>query len=133
MEAIAVQKYIRMSPQKLRVVADMVRKTSPQKALEILPLVRKRAAVPLEKTIRAAMANAKQKGAKEEEMVFKEIQINEGRRFKWGQAVSRGEWHPIIKRYSHIRVVVETKPVEKIKEIKKEDPTTPKATRGKQK
>jgi large subunit ribosomal protein L22 len=109
MEAIAVQKHVRMSPRKLRLVADSVRGLTPLRAIEMLPYVEKRAAKPLEKVIRAAIANAKVKGAKEEELVFKELQIGEGRTLKRMMAVSRGQGHSIMKRMSHIRVVLESR------------------------
>jgi large subunit ribosomal protein L22 len=111
MEAISVQKYVRMSPTKIRLVANMVKDVTPTEAVAMLPYVPKRAAKPLEKVVRSAIANARQKGAKEEDLVFKEIQINEGPHIlKRGQPVSRGQWHPILKKMSHIRVVLMTKP-----------------------
>jgi large subunit ribosomal protein L22 len=114
MEAISVQKFVRMSPTKLRLVANMIKDVKPTEAVEMLPYVPKRAAKPLEKVIRSAIANAHQKGAKDEDLIFKEIQINEGPHIlKRGIAVSKGQWHPILKKMSHIRVVLETKAAEK--------------------
>ena len=109
MQAISTQKYIRMSPRKLRLVADMTRKMTPVEALSVLPYVNKAAAIHIEKVVKSAVANAKVMGANENELVFKEIQISEGPRLKRGIAVSRGMWHPIVKYMSHIRVIVETK------------------------
>lgn len=106
MEAIATQKYIRMSSRKLRIVAEMVRGVAPAEAAKMLPYVRKSAALPLEKVIRSAIANAKDKGMNEEALVFSEIQIGEGPRLKRGRPVSRGQWHPVVKKMSHIRIVL---------------------------
>jgi large subunit ribosomal protein L22 len=116
MQFISTQKFIRMSPRKLRLVADQIRPLTPQEAVEVLPLVHKRAATPLLKVVKSAMANATQAGVPIEELKFAEIQITEGPRLKRGRPVSRGRWHPILKRMSHIRVVLESIP--KPKKIK---------------
>jgi len=106
MEIVATQKYLLMSPKKIRVVADMARKLKPVVAIETLPFTNKRASEPLVKVIKSAIATAKAKGISETDLVFKEIQIGEGPRLKRGRPVSRGMWHPIKKRMSHIRVVL---------------------------
>jgi large subunit ribosomal protein L22 len=108
MEFISVQKYLVMSPKKARLVADVVRKLSPIEAIGRLPFTNKRAALPLVKVIKSALASAKAKGVSEEALIIKEIQINEGPRLKRGIAVSRGQWHPIKKRMAHIRVILAT-------------------------
>lgn len=109
----STQKFIRMSPKKIRVIVASIKKMTPEKAVEILPYINKRAAEPLQKTIKSAIANAKMQGAKSEDLIFKEIQIGEGPRLKRGMAAPRGRYHPILKRMSHIRVVLGTKPQEK--------------------
>jgi len=108
MEIKAEQKYLLLSPKKIRVIVGMIKKLKPSFAVEALPLVGKRAAEPLRKVIMQAIANAKAKGLAEADLVFKEIQVGEGPRLKRGRPVSRGQWHPIKKRMSHIRVVLET-------------------------
>jgi len=107
MEGIAIQKYIRMSPRKLRLIVDMVRKVKPQEAIAVLPFIRKRAADPVRKTIRAAIANAVQQGANPEELVFKEIQVNQGPKLKRFRAAARGRARGYERKMSHIKVVVE--------------------------
>ncbi len=124
MEIKVQQKFLLMSPRKIRPVADMVRKLTPEKSVEVLPFVGKRAAEPLLKVIKSALAIAKERGITDG-LVFKEIQIGEGPRLKRGQPVSRGQWHPIKKRMSHIRVVLTT--------INKQQPTEKKAEKGKKK
>jgi large subunit ribosomal protein L22 len=109
MEIKAVQKYTLTSPQKLREVVFMIKKLRPMDAIERLPFAHKRAAEPLNKVIKAALANARQKGANESELVFKEIEINEGPRLRRYRAGARGRAKPYKKRMSHIRVVLETK------------------------
>lgn len=118
MEAITTQKYIRTSPRKLRLVVGMIKTLTPKQAMEMLPYAQKKASEPLLKAIKTVVANAQNKGMEVDELVFKEIQITEGPRLKRSRAVSRGVWHPIIRRTSHIRVVVGTKKTESKKEDK---------------
>lgn len=132
MDIISTQKYIVMSPKKIRLVANVAKKMSPKEAIEKLPFIGKRAAEPVIKVIKSAMANARVKGISEDNMVFKEIQISEGPRLKRGRPVSRGQWHPIKRRMSHIRVVITTRSTEitkkeevkDVKEAKKEEKKT---------
>jgi len=106
MQFISTQKFIRTSPRKMREVVKMIKDLHPQKAVDTLFHVNKRASLPLSKVIKSAIANAKQKGIVE--VKFKEIQVGEGPRLKRGRPVSRGRWHSIKKRMSHVRVVLET-------------------------
>src|SRR3990167_5719105 len=106
---ISTQKYLITSPRKLRLVAEMVKKLKPVLAIEQMPFIAKRASEPLMKVIKTAVANARNQGASDTDLIFKEIQIGEGPRLKRGRAASRGRWHPFKKRMSHIRVVLTTK------------------------
>jgi large subunit ribosomal protein L22 len=108
MDIKAEQKYILLSPSKIRPLAKLVKKMKPAEALEKLPFVAKRASEPIVKVIKSALANARARGLMETDLIFKEIQISEGPRLKRGNPVSRGQWHPIKKRMSHIRVVLTT-------------------------
>ena len=121
MEIIASQKYLLLSPRKIRPVVALIKKMTPLEAVEKLPFIAKKASEPLAKVIKQALANARVKGLADSDLTFKEIQIGEGPRLKRGRPVSRGQWHPIKKRMSHIRVVLETKAVEVKKEVKKEE------------
>jgi len=123
----ATQKYLLMSPRKLRLVVAVIKKMKPSEAVEKLPFVQKRAGVELAKVIKSAIASAKNQGVSETDLVFKEIQIGEGPRLKRGIAVSRGQWHPIKKKMAHIRVIlVSVKP-----EVKKVEPKVEKAEENK--
>lgn len=116
---IATQKYLLMSPRKIRLVVGVIKKMKPAEAVAKLPFVEKRAAEAISKVIRSAIANAKNQGVGETDLVFKEIQIGEGPRLKRGRAASRGRWHPFKKRMSHIRIVLMTqKTVQTSKEEK---------------
>jgi len=104
----ATQKYLIMSPRKIRLVVGVIKKMKPVEAIEKLPFVQKRAAFDLSKVIKSAVAAAKLAGVSETDLVFKEIQIGEGPRLKRGRAASRGMWHPFKKRMAHIRVILTT-------------------------
>jgi large subunit ribosomal protein L22 len=105
----AEQKYILISPRKLREIAEVIRDQKPVDVVARLPFVAKRGSEHLVKVVKSALASARSKGFSDKDMVFKEIAINEGPRLKRGQPVSRGQWHPIKKRMSHIRVVLTTR------------------------
>ncbi|HET7099264.1 MAG TPA: 50S ribosomal protein L22 [Patescibacteria group bacterium] len=105
----ATQKYLVMSPRKIRLVTELIKKMKPAMAIEKLPFVQKRAAEFVSKVIKNAIASATSQGVSETDLIFKEIQVGEGPRLKRGMAASRGRWHPILKRMSHIRVVLTTR------------------------
>lgn len=117
MEIKSEQKNLVISPRKLRSIICLIKKMSPQKAIETLPFVKRRGSDLIMKVIKSALANASQKSLNSSELRFKEIQILEGPRLKRGQPVSRGRWHPIKKRMSHIRIILKT--IEKSKKGKK--------------
>lgn len=104
----ATQKYLIMSPRKLRLVTELIKKMKPTEAVEKLPFVQKRAAEAVSKVVKSAIANAKSQGVGDTELYFKEIQVGEGPRLKRGRPASRGRWHPFKRRMSHIRVVLGT-------------------------
>jgi large subunit ribosomal protein L22 len=120
MEFKSEQKHILISPRKLRPIADIVKKMTPVKAVEVLPFIKRRGSEYLYKVVKSALANANQKLVDINTLVFKEIQIGEGPRLKRGQPVSRGRWHPIKKRMSHVKVILETvKRKEIVKKVEK--------------
>lgn len=106
METITIQKFIHTSPRKLRLVADMVRKMGPVKALEALAFTPKAAASDLSLAIKTAVANAKQKSLQQDNLYFKSIEVNEGPRLKRMRAAAKGRARPYKKRMSHIKIVL---------------------------
>ena len=114
----AEQKYIKMSPLKLRYVLQAIRGVkSPTQAIAYLEVVPKKAALPLSKVLKQAIGNAKNSfSISPEDLQIKEFIINQGSTYKRGQPVSRGRFHRILKETSHIRVILES--VEKPKDIK---------------
>ena len=111
MEARAKHKYIRISPRKLRIVADVVRGKNAQEALATLQFLPQKAAPIVDKAIRSAVANLFDQAedrVDETALIVKTIMVDEGPVLKRFQPVSRGRAHPILKRQSHITVVVGT-------------------------
>lgn len=103
----AVAKYIRMSPRKVRLVADLVRSQNVSEALEMLRFLPKAAAKPVAKTIRSAAANAEEAyGLSASDLVVAKITADEGPTLKRGRPGARGRFKPILKRSTHITVVL---------------------------
>ncbi|MDO8619366.1 MAG: 50S ribosomal protein L22 [Candidatus Daviesbacteria bacterium] len=119
MEIITIQKFIHTSPRKVRLVADMVRKMEPLKALEVLHFTQKYAARDLSKAIESALASAKQKGLTDGEYRFKSLEINEGPVLKRYRPGSKGRALPFKRRMSHIKIVLSDEIAGK-KEVKAE-------------
>jgi len=108
MEIVAVAKNVRISPQKVRLVANQIKKMRPQDAIKTLDFIPKGAATSLKKVIVSAIANAKNNfNLSGDTLTFKEISVTKGIVFKRYRAVSRGRVHPILKRTSHIKVILE--------------------------
>lgn len=107
-EVTAKAKYIRTSPRKLRLVSRALKGLPVQKAQVVLEQVNKRAALPLSKTIKSALASAKNNlGLEEANLKIKRIEIGGGPIYKRLRPVSRGRAHSIAKRTSHITVILE--------------------------
>jgi large subunit ribosomal protein L22 len=107
MDARAVAKYIRMSPQKVRLVADLVRGKKVEEAKRILLFTRKYAAGHVSKVLNSALANAKQNPNIDEDILYvKEIYVDHGPSLKRWRARAQGRAAAIKKRMSHITVVL---------------------------
>ena len=108
MEARAVAKYIRMSPQKVRLVVDLVRGKKVAEARQILLYTRKYAAGPVGKVLNSALANAKQNPNIDESILFvKEAFVDQGPSLKRWRARAQGRAASIKKRTSHITIVLD--------------------------
>ncbi|MDH5649826.1 MAG: 50S ribosomal protein L22 [Gammaproteobacteria bacterium] len=107
MQATAILKYARLSPQKGRLVADQVRGMPVERALELLQFSDKRAALPIRKVLESAIANAEHnEGADVDELRIEAITIDGGPTLKRWHARAKGRGVRILKRTSHIRVTV---------------------------
>ena len=108
MEVKAIAKNVRISHKKVRLVIDQIKNRRPQEAVKILEFVNKRPAPAIKKVIMSAIANAKNNYALDEgSLVFKQISASKGLSFKRYRPVSRGRVHHILKRASHLTVVLE--------------------------
>ncbi len=106
----AIAKYVRMTPRKLRLVADLIRGKSAQEAWSILEFTPKRAAGPLKKVLESAIANAKHNNEfAPETLSVSRVLIDEGPTMKRFTPRARGRAGAIKKRTSHITVVVAPK------------------------
>jgi large subunit ribosomal protein L22 len=108
MEATATLRYLKASPQKVRLVADLVRGKKVEEALSILRFTKKSCAKDLEKLVRSAVANAENKetGADVDDLVVSKIYVNEGPREKRIQPAPMGRAYRVQKRKAHITVHV---------------------------
>lgn len=112
MEITAYTKYLRISPRKVRLVAAGVKKMTLEQVLTRLPFLIKIGANPILKTIQSAIANAeKNQGLKSENLVIKNIIVEESNRLKridksHGSRFSRGLKQ---KRGCHIKVILTSK------------------------
>lgn len=107
MEVKATTKYQRMSPAKVGPVARLIRGKSATEALELLRAMPKKSARLLEKTLKSAIANATHNAKlAPESLRVKTAVANEGPRMKRWQPKARGSAGPILKRMSHIEVVL---------------------------
>ncbi len=114
MEVVAKSKFIRISPRKISLVADVVRGLKATQAMEVLKNVKKRAAKPLLLTLKQALGNALNNfKIDKESLVIKKLEIGKGPIYKRGRPVSRGRYHPILKRTSHITLILEGKEAKK--------------------
>ncbi|MCA2015648.1 50S ribosomal protein L22 [Vibrio tritonius] len=107
MEAIAKHNFARISPQKARLVADLIRGKKVDQALETLTFSNKKAADLVKKVLESAIANAEHnEGADIDDLRVAKIFVDEGPVMKRIMPRAKGRADRILKRSSHITVVV---------------------------
>ena len=113
MEAKAVNRYIGSSPRKMRLVIDLIRGLSVDKAIEVLHFQPKHASKDAEKVLRSAVANLMNKDdsvkVEPHELYVKEVYVNQGPTVKRIQPAPMGRAYRVKKRSCHVTVVVATK------------------------
>jgi large subunit ribosomal protein L22 len=103
-------KYIRISPRKVKIVIDLIRGKSVEEAQAILTYTPKAAAPVVLKVLNSAVANAvNNKEMSEKDLYVAEVYANPGPTLKRYVARSRGSASPMLKRTSHISVVLDQK------------------------
>ena len=103
-------KNIRISPKKLRVVAEVVRGMDASEALNFLKFAPKKGADLMYKILSSAVANATNNdGQKVDSLYVSSLIVNKGIVYKRGNPVSRGRMHPILKRTSNVNLELQVK------------------------
>ena len=110
-EISAKLRYLQISPRKVRLVVDAVRGKGAQEALDTLKFMPQKAADPVYKLVASAVANAEENyGLEAEELVVSRIFADEGPRHRkapyGGRFAGRGRFRPIVRRSSHVTVVL---------------------------
>lgn len=107
MQIVAQAKSVRMSPRKVRLIADLIRNMPANRALDVLAITNKRAAMSVEKTLESAISNAlQQANTAADSLYVATIEIGEGPAFKRFRPSTRGRVHRYKKRTSHIKIVL---------------------------
>ena len=114
MEARAEARYVRTSPQKVRLVVDMIRGQKAGAAINILRSTNKRIAPMVEKVLRSAIANAENRNndVDVDQLVVTEAYVNEGPRMKRIRPAPMGRAYRYQRRMAHIIVMVGDKQTE---------------------
>ena len=110
MEAKAVAKYVRMSPSKLKPVADLVRGKDLRDALNILKFTPGKGSEIMEKVVQSAAANAENNfDLNPDDLYVAEVYANQGPTMKRWRAGAQGRASMILKRSSHVGVTLKEK------------------------
>ncbi len=123
----------RQSPRKVRLVGDLIKGKSVATALVELSFLPKRAALPIEKLLRSALANAKQSGVSEDGLVVASVRVDKGLVIKRRMPRARGMATPINKRTSHVEITLKVGEPKKKGKSKKAVATTETAKSPKEK
>ncbi len=115
MEARAISRHNRHSARKMRMVIDLIRGKRVEDAHAILQFSKKKGAEVVNKTLRSAVANARDKADRDgtvvavDDLYVKEAYVNEGARLKRYRAAAQGRAAPITRPTCHVVIVVDTK------------------------
>lgn len=103
----AVARNIPVSAQKARLVVDLVRGKDAQDAMNILRFVNRKAAKPVAKILASAIANAEENfGLNLDDLYVYRIVVDEAPTRKWRRFGARGRFKPVLRRSSHITVIL---------------------------
>jgi large subunit ribosomal protein L22 len=103
----ATGRFIPMSPQKMRLVVDLVRGRQANEALELLKFTTNAAARPIAKVLRSAIANAEENfGLSRDELFVDRIFADGGPTRRWRRFGARGRFKPLLRRSSHVTVIL---------------------------
>jgi large subunit ribosomal protein L22 len=106
-EIRAQHRHIGQSPRKVRLVVDRVRGMDAEEALGVLKLMPQRAATPVYKLVKSAVANAENNfGMAAEDLYIAHISADGGPIRRWRRFGARGRFKPILKRSSHVTLIL---------------------------
>src|SRR3989344_780055 len=109
MEAVSFFRNLKISPKKLRFFLPEIKKKSPAEALDYLLYLPNKAAKVFYKVIKSALSNAKnQLKVDVKSIEFKHLSVEQGQRLKRFKAGSRGTAMPILRRFAHVKVILES-------------------------
>lgn len=112
MESRTYLKNIRITPKKLRMLSHAIRKMSPVESLERLRLSGDKASRVLFKAVKSAVTNARITLKVADNLLqWKTLAIDEGMKMKRFRAGARGMARPVVKKYSHINIVIISKEI----------------------
>lgn len=107
MDIRAQLRFLPISAQKVRLVVDLVRGKSANEALEMLRFVPNRAADPVRKMLASAVANAEENfGVSRDDLFVATIYADEAPTRRWRRFGARGRFKPILRRTSHVTVIL---------------------------
>ncbi len=130
MSVTAKLSYLRIAPRKVRLVADLIRGKTVEEAQIVLNFTIKKAAQPLLKLLKSAIANAKNLNLEEKNLYISKITVDEGPKYKRWMPRARGQAYQIQKKTSHVKIILDEivkkpektrkqKEIEKVKKVKK--------------
>jgi large subunit ribosomal protein L22 len=103
----ASARYVAMSPQKVRKVINLIRGMDANSAMDVLKFTPNAAAKPVTKVLGSAISNAEENyGFSRDELYIHKIVADQGPIRRWRRFGARGRFKPILRRYSHITVVL---------------------------
>lgn len=106
----AILRNAAISPQKLRLIADQIRNKPVEAAMQLLEFSTKKAAAIVKKLLRSAIANAEHNDAADiDELVVESVFVDAAPSLKRGSPRAKGKSDQIIKRRSHMTIIVEAK------------------------
>lgn len=115
MESRTYIRNIKVTPKKLRALLPAIKRLTPGQAMERLFYTSKKGAKVFYKAIQSAMSNARSTlKVADDELKFKTLLVEEGQRLKRFRAGGRGMARPYVRRFAHIKIVLEAKEKSKI-------------------
>lgn len=107
MQVKSVLRFCKIAPDKIRVLSSLVKDKKYEYALGQLQFANKAGATPLSKILKTAKAQAQDKNLNMDSLIVKEIRVDEGPKLKRRRICSKGRATNILKRMSHVTIILE--------------------------